>query len=152
MIRSKQNERSFGGHSDEITAQIECALTDADIRSPISIVVPSRHSLVTIACPCDLPSEEWSRMSSIVCEVIGQKLGREGLRGRPLARATANAVMAAGSLTCEQPNEVTTGLSPVLVLHSSGLRLPLDSEHECHVLVRPDSLKPFDEVCRVISG
>jgi hypothetical protein len=84
---------------DEITAEVEQAMRVANIRSPVHIAVPSRHSLVTIGSTRDLPSEEWSRMSSIVCEVIGQKLGREGLRGRPLARATATAKLIAADMT-----------------------------------------------------
>jgi hypothetical protein len=74
---------------DEITAEVEQAMQRENLHSRIQIVVPSRHSLVTIAGQCDPSSEEWARLSSIVSEVIGKKLGREGLRGRPLARAVA---------------------------------------------------------------
>jgi hypothetical protein len=84
---------------DEIIVAVEQTMRRENLRSRIQIVVPSRHSLVTIAGPCDSSSEEWSRLSSIVCEVIGQKLGREGLRGRPLARATATAKLIAADLT-----------------------------------------------------
>jgi hypothetical protein len=76
---------------DEITAEVASKMRGENLHSLVNIVVPSRHSLVTIGCTRDLPSEKWSRMSAIVCEVIGQKLGREGLCGRPLARATATA-------------------------------------------------------------
>jgi hypothetical protein len=84
---------------DEITVAVEQAMQRENLRSRIQIVVPSRHSLATIASPCDSSSEERSRLSSIVCEVIGQKLGREGLRGRPLARATATAKGSAVDVT-----------------------------------------------------
>jgi hypothetical protein len=83
----------------EIIVAVEQAMQRENLRSRIEIVVPTRHSLVTIAGPRDSSSEERSRLSSIVCEVIGQKLGREGLRGRPLARATATAKLIAADLT-----------------------------------------------------
>jgi hypothetical protein len=83
---------------DEIKAQVERTMQSENLHSRVQIVVPSRHSLVTIACPSDSPSEERSRLSSIVCEVIGRKLGREGLRGRPLARATATAKLNAADM------------------------------------------------------
>jgi hypothetical protein len=75
----------------EITAEVAAKMRGENLHSSVNIVVPSRHSLVTIGGIRDLPTEEWSRVSEIVCEVIGQKLGREGLRGRSLARATATA-------------------------------------------------------------
>jgi hypothetical protein len=76
---------------DEITDEVAPKMRDNNLHCSVNIVVPSRHSLATIAGPRDLPTEVWSRVSEIVCEVIGQKLGRGGLRGRPLARATAAA-------------------------------------------------------------
>jgi hypothetical protein len=80
---------------DEIIVAVEQAMQRENLRSRIQIVVPTRHSLVTIAGPCDSSPEERWRLSSIVCEVIGQKLGREGLRGRSLARATATGKLSA---------------------------------------------------------
>jgi hypothetical protein len=76
---------------DEITDEVASKLRGENLHSSVNIAVPSRYSLVTIGGARDLQSEEWSRMSAIICEVIGQKLGRAGLRGRPLARATATA-------------------------------------------------------------
>jgi hypothetical protein len=80
----------------EITAEVENALRDANLRSPVSLVVPTRHSLVTIGSPVDVPTEEWLRISAIVREILGQKLGGHGLCGRPLARTTANAARNVG--------------------------------------------------------
>jgi hypothetical protein len=75
---------------DEITGEIEQELRDANLRSSISIVVPTRYSLFTITSSHDAP-DEWQRMSRIVREIVAKKLGSEELRGRPLARATATA-------------------------------------------------------------
>jgi hypothetical protein len=78
---------------NEIAAEVASAMKDANLHAPISIVVPSRHSLVTITNARDLPPDEWSQMSGIVCRVLEQKLGGVGLRGRRLARAVTNAMM-----------------------------------------------------------
>jgi hypothetical protein len=86
---------------DEITVEVASAMRDANLHSPINIVVPTRHSLVTIANARDLPPDEWSRMSQIVCQVLEQKLGGTGLRGRPLARAVANAITDVADVPCE---------------------------------------------------
>ena len=80
----------------EITVEVENALRDANLYSRVNIVVPSRHSLVTIASPVDVQTEEWSRISAIVRDILGQKLGGHGLCGRPLARTTANAARNVG--------------------------------------------------------
>jgi hypothetical protein len=82
---------------DEITAEIEQELRDANLRSSISIVVPTRYSLFTITSSHDAPNE-WQRMSRIVREIVAKKLGSEELRGRPLARATATAQMNAAEV------------------------------------------------------
>jgi hypothetical protein len=84
---------------DEIIADVVSKMRGESLHSSINIVVPSRYSLVTIASPCDSSPEERSRMSAIVCEVIGRKLGREGLRGRPLAHAKATAKLIAADAT-----------------------------------------------------
>ena len=76
---------------DEIKVEIEQALRDANLRSWINIVVPSRYSLVTIASPEDIPPDERSLMSTIVRQVLGQKLGAKELRGRPLTSGMATA-------------------------------------------------------------
>ena len=74
----------------EITAEVETELRGANLRSAINIVVPSRHSLVTIGGPPATASEEWSRTSEIVQRVFARWLGGNELRGRPLARSVAN--------------------------------------------------------------
>jgi hypothetical protein len=78
---------------DEIAVEVASAMKDANLHSPVNIVVPTRHSLVTIAGACDLLPDEWSRMSEIVRQVLEQRLGGTGLRGRPLARALAYAMI-----------------------------------------------------------
>jgi uncharacterized lipoprotein YajG len=77
---------------NEITAEVEAAMQDTSLRSSsVSIVVPSRHSLVTISNSGNVPSAERERMSAIVREVLAKKLGSKGLRGRALSHAMAKA-------------------------------------------------------------
>ena len=74
----------------EIAVEVDNALRAENLPS-IVVTVPTRYSLVTIAGPRDVPFDEWSRMSAIVREILGQKLGGHGLCGRPLALTIANA-------------------------------------------------------------
>jgi hypothetical protein len=76
---------------DEITAEVEAVMGGENLRSSISLVVPSRHSLVAITSPGNVPPDERARMSAIVREVVGRQLGSTGLRGRALSHATAKA-------------------------------------------------------------
>jgi len=76
---------------DAISAEVEAELRKSNLHAGINIVVPSRHSLITIAGPCGLPSEEWSRMSAIVRQVVANRLGGNELRSRALSYAMAKA-------------------------------------------------------------
>ena len=77
---------------NEITAEVASAMRDANLHSPINIVVPSRHSLVTIASLHYISPNDWLRMSEIVRQIVSIRLGSNKLRGRPLARAVASAM------------------------------------------------------------
>ena len=77
---------------DEIADEVEDTLRDTNLRSPINIVVPSRHSLVTIASLHYISPNDWLRMSEIVRQIVSIRLGSNKLRGRPLARAVASAM------------------------------------------------------------
>jgi hypothetical protein len=78
---------------DEITAEVQRELRCADLRSSISMVVPSRYSIVSIAGPHSVPPDDWSRMSEIARRVVARRLGGSQFRGRPLAHAVATAVI-----------------------------------------------------------
>jgi hypothetical protein len=84
---------------DQITREIEQAMREANLRCPLHIVVPSRYSLVTIGRPHDVPSDEWARMSAIVRDIVGKKLGSNGLCGRTLSFAMAKATTDAADIT-----------------------------------------------------
>jgi len=76
---------------DAISTEVEAELQKASLYAGINLVVPSRHSLVTIASARGLPPDQWSRMSEIVREIIGRILGGNELRGRALSYAMAKA-------------------------------------------------------------
>jgi hypothetical protein len=78
---------------DEITAEVQHELRCANTHASISIVVPSRYALATIVSLDDVPSHEWSRMSAIVREIVGKRLGKTGLRAKPLAHSMAIATV-----------------------------------------------------------
>jgi len=72
----------------EIKAEIEDAIRTENLHVPVGISVPSRYSVVTVRRPPNMTSKEWSRMSAIVSQIVGRKLGGKGLRsGRPLANS-----------------------------------------------------------------
>jgi hypothetical protein len=75
----------------EITTEVEIELRRANLRGGINMIVPSRHTLLTIAGPT-VASEEWSGMSQVVRQVVAKRLGGSELRGRPLACAVATAL------------------------------------------------------------
>ena len=75
--------RSLG----EITAEVEAELRKSNLHAGIAIVVPSRQSLVTITNQRNVPPDEWSRMSAIIREIVGKRLGGNELRGRALSYA-----------------------------------------------------------------
>jgi hypothetical protein len=77
---------------DDIVVEVQHALLSANLHSSVSMVVPSRHSIVTIAGPDNVPPDDWLRMSEIVRHVVAKRLGGGELRGRPLARAVAVAM------------------------------------------------------------
>jgi hypothetical protein len=68
---------------DEITAEVQNALLCANLRSSVSLVVPSR-------------------LSAIVRQVVAKRLGGGELRGRPLARAVATAMTDTVDVTRER--------------------------------------------------
>jgi hypothetical protein len=76
---------------DEITAEVEAAMGGANLRSSVKLVVPSRHSLVTVTSSGNVAPDEQAPLSAIVREVVGRRLGSNGLRGRALSHAIAKA-------------------------------------------------------------
>ena len=90
---------------DEITADVISQLRKANLSGGVNIVVPTRHTLVTIASPIDMAPEEWSPVSEIVRRVVGKKLGGNELHGRSLSFAMAKATTDdAADITFDTPS------------------------------------------------
>jgi hypothetical protein len=82
-----------------IAAAVQAALREADLPHPIFFSVPSGGpAMITYATPLDPSEEVWKRISAIVCRVVGEQVGVEGLQGRPLPCAMAAGTMGAADL------------------------------------------------------
>jgi hypothetical protein len=90
---SIDEQREIIRHSlHEIVNDIGMAMRDAGLRFPVFMTIrDSGDSLATIATPGDESDTDWSRASTIVCQIIGQKTGGSKLRSRELVCAVANA-------------------------------------------------------------
>jgi hypothetical protein len=91
---------------DELAGEIGVALREEHLDFPVFLTVPnSGESLATMACPLDPTDTQWAHASTIVCRIIGQRLGDVRLRGRALHCAVANAPMGAAEVTADTGSE-----------------------------------------------
>jgi hypothetical protein len=91
---------------DDLANEIATSLRDAHLDFPVFLTVPnSGDSLATMACPLDPSGKDWSHASTIVCRIMGKRLGDVRLRGRPLHCAVANATMGAAEVMADAANE-----------------------------------------------
>lgn len=82
-----------------IAAAVQVALREADLTPPIFFSVPSGGpAMITYATPLDPSEEDWKQISAIVCRIVGEQVGVEGLQGRPLPCAVAAGTMGAADL------------------------------------------------------
>lgn len=85
---------------DEIAAELGVQLQAENLNHKVFLTVPnSGRSIATIATPADPTDEEWSRVSNMVCGLIGKRLGDMRLQGRNLTCAMARARMNATDIT-----------------------------------------------------
>lgn len=85
---------------NEIANDIGMALRDVGLNFPVFISVRREgEALATIATPSDPSDDDWLRASTIVCQIIGERIGCGELRGRALACAMARGTIAAADLT-----------------------------------------------------
>jgi hypothetical protein len=84
----------------EITAELNSALVAAGLAYPIYLCVPTTgDALANFACPLDPNDGEWGRITEIVREIVGNKIGSTRLRTHSLACAMAGTTMAAADVT-----------------------------------------------------
>jgi hypothetical protein len=85
---------------DQIAKEVGIAMRDAHLDYPVGLTVPiSGEALITMVTPVDPPDDEWSHAATIVCQIVGKRLGDIRLRSRPLTCAMANAPMTAADIT-----------------------------------------------------
>jgi hypothetical protein len=94
-------QREVLTHSlNEITNDIGTALRDAGLYLPIFIAVRREgEALATIATPADPTDDDWQRASTIVCQIISERIECGTLRRRELACAMARGSIAVADLT-----------------------------------------------------
>jgi hypothetical protein len=82
-----------------IAAAVQLALRDADLAQPVFFSVPSSgKAILTFGTPLDPSEADWNRISAIICTIVGEKTGLEGLTGRELPCAVAAGMMAVADL------------------------------------------------------
>jgi hypothetical protein len=85
---------------NEIAAELNSALVAEGLAYPVYICVPSSgNALATLACPLDPDDQEWDRITTIVREIVGKRIGATGLTTRRLACAMAGTTMASADVT-----------------------------------------------------
>jgi hypothetical protein len=88
---------------NEIAADLNSALVAAGLACPIYLCVPaSGDAIVTFACPLDPDDNECDRITEIVREIVGKKIGAARLTTRELACAIGGGATIGGA-------EVTIG-------------------------------------------
>jgi hypothetical protein len=84
---------------NEITTELNSALVQARLAYPVYLCVPTTgDAIVTFACPLDPDDDEWTRITEIVREIAGKKIGTTKLQTRSLACAMAGATMGAAEI------------------------------------------------------
>jgi hypothetical protein len=77
---------------DDIAAQVRTALDDAGLAVEVFFTIPSGgEALMTLATPVDPSDERWPRANQIICDVVGNIIGIEGLHSRGLPCAAPGA-------------------------------------------------------------
>jgi hypothetical protein len=84
--------RSLTESLNDIAAQVRMALDDAGLAVEVFLTVPSDgEALINLATPVDPSDERWVRANQIICDVVGNIIGIEGLHSRGLPCAAPGA-------------------------------------------------------------
>ena len=87
---------------NEIANDVGMMLRDAGLTCPVFLTVPnSGNSLVTVATPIDPPDEDWSRVITIISQIVEERFGTGKLGSRKLRCAMTNAQMSAADVTTD---------------------------------------------------
>jgi hypothetical protein len=68
---------------DQIEADIEATMRDANLCYPVRVCVPrSGDSLAAMMTPAEPPSDDWEKATKIFLKIIADHLGESRLRSR----------------------------------------------------------------------
>jgi hypothetical protein len=85
---------------DEIANDISAAMRAAHLNFPVGLTTPSSGSaIVTMVTPVDPSEDDWSHATTIVSEIVPEKLGGIGLCSHSLPCAMVNAAMSGAEIT-----------------------------------------------------
>jgi hypothetical protein len=85
---------------DEISAELSDRLRDAELCHPVYLVVPSSgDALVSMMTPHDPNDDNWSRVGTIVRDIVSSRLDGVALRAVEMPCSTADAAMGAAEIT-----------------------------------------------------
>ena len=91
---------------DELAIEVETALRAARLDFAVYLVAPSSgNSILTMATPLDPADADWAEASTIVCQLVGDKLGGIRLGTRPLRCSVANASSGAADVILDPTSE-----------------------------------------------
>ena len=94
---------------DEIVNDVGMAMRDAGLDFPVNIIVPhSGDALVMVGSPLNPRDADCQRAITVICEIVGDRLGGRQLRGRELTCAVTNGASSAADVIADSPN-VETG-------------------------------------------
>jgi hypothetical protein len=74
-------------------------MRNANLHFSLGIAVPSSGALLTMMTPNDPTDEEWSNVSTIVCQVVAARLGGMRLCTRSLPCEMVSATMTVAEIT-----------------------------------------------------
>jgi hypothetical protein len=84
---------------DALAAAIERALRAADLACPVFFSIPSSgEAILSFATPLDPCDEDWRRICAIICGIIHDTTGVDGLCGRDLPCAMAASAIGVAEL------------------------------------------------------
>jgi hypothetical protein len=70
---------------NKIASRVRTALDDSGLDIEVFFMIPSSgEALMTFATPVDPSEEDWARANKIICDVVENTIGIEGLRSRAL--------------------------------------------------------------------
>jgi hypothetical protein len=83
----------------EIAADVAIKMRSANLYFPLGVAVPSSGALLTMMTPNDPTDQEWSEVSTIVCQIVAAKLRGMRLRTHSLPCSLVNSTMTIAEIT-----------------------------------------------------